>query len=200
MEFLSLASNPIGENVEEFVFANLTKLRHLNLRNISCPYFSSSMFEHFTKLDYLDLSENPIEYMPSLPTSIRVLYIGGTNMPLIGDLLMPQLRVLSMENSPNITSVVFNNFENLTQLEIMTFSNSERLSKISLHRMPFEILPKLTNLSLRNCNIETIDAEVMPLIQRIKTVDLRDNPWKCDCKLKWLAAMNLTPELRTHFR
>jgi platelet glycoprotein-5 len=200
LEFLSLASNPIEENIDAYVFQNLSQLKHLDLRNVSSPYFSPALFEPLSSLEHLDLSLNPIEDVPPLPSGIKVLYICGTNILHLGSFVMPQLLVLSLDNSANLTSVLLNNFENLTQLEILSMRDSPRLSQVRLRPMSFKLLPRLKRLSLQNCALETISSELLPIIQKTAVLDLQNNPWRCDCRMKWINAMNLTTDLVTSFR
>lgn len=197
-----MASNPIMENFDPYVFQNLTKLKHLNLRNISCPFFPSMLFDPLSSLEYLDISLNPIEDVPSLPSNIKTLYICDTNIIHISSFIMPQLRLLALDNSPNLTSVLLNNFENLTQLEVLSFKNSPHLSLVRLLPTSTEsmLLPKLKWLSLQGCAIETLSVDLLPIIQNTAVLDLQNNPWKCDCRMKWINAMNMTVDLINSFR
>ncbi|XP_014236495.1 leucine-rich repeat-containing protein 4-like [Trichogramma pretiosum] len=201
LDFLSLASNPIGENIDEFVFRNLTNLKHLNLRNISSPYFSPLLFEPLLKLEFLDLSDNPIEDVPPLPLGLKVLYIDGTNIMHLGAFIMPELHFLSIERSANLTSVLLNNFENLTKLEILSLSNSKNLAEMRLKpQMNSNLLPSLKRCYLVNCSMETISADLKRIVEKTEVLDFQNNPWICDCRLTWLAAMNLTTDLKNNFR
>ncbi|XP_058806128.1 toll-like receptor 13 [Phymastichus coffea] len=204
LEFLSLASNPIQE-MDQYVFQNLTKLTHLNLRNTSSLYFSSSMFEPLINLEYLDLSWNPIEEIPYLPFNIRVLYICGTNIAHLSSFVMPNLRVFYADHSPNLTSVLLNDFENLTSLEHLSFRDSERLSRVYLRSDPTgmlsaKLLPNLKTLSLQNCALETLEENLLPIVQKTAAVDLQNNPWRCDCNMKWINTFKLTTDLINSFR
>ncbi|XP_014213924.1 phospholipase A2 inhibitor-like [Copidosoma floridanum] len=202
LEVLSLASNPIEENIDSWVFQNLTQLKHLDLRNISSPYFSPMLFEPLTNLEHLDLSYNPIEDVPPLPSGLKVLYICGTNILHLGSFVMPQLRVLALENSLNLTSVLLNNFENLTHLEILSMRDSPKLAQLRLRPMSIgsPLLPQLRQLSLQGCALETLDADLLPLVERVAVLDFQNNPWKCDCHMKWLNAINMTIDLVYSFR
>ncbi|OXU24827.1 hypothetical protein TSAR_007593 [Trichomalopsis sarcophagae] len=200
LEFLSLASNPIEDNIDAYVFQNLTLLKHLDLRNISSQFFSPSLFEPLVNLEHLDLSYNPIEDVPFLPTGIKVLYICGTNILHLGSFVMPQLRVLALDHSANLTSVLLNNFENLTQLEILSMHDSPRLADIKLRQSSSPLLPKLKRFSLQNCALQTLHEELLPIIQKTAVLDLQNNPWSCDCRMSWLNAINVTTDLRSSLR
>lgn len=201
LEWLSLASNPIYENIDEYVFQNITKLKHLNLRNTSSPYFAPKLFEALTSLEYLDLSDNPIEEVPPLPHNIKVLYIGGTNIVQLNYLVMPQLHLLNLDNSVNLTSIRINDFENLTLLEELSIRDSPNFVEIRyLHMDPAFMLPKLRRLYLQNSGLQNLNSGLSPLLLKTPILELHHNPWNCDCNMKWITSVNMSTDLMHSFK
>lgn len=191
--------------MDQYVFQNLTKLKHLDLKNTSSTFFSSQLFEPLVNLTYLDISWNPIDQIPFLPTNIRVLYVCGTNIIQLSSFVMPNLRVFYADNSPNLTSVLLNDFENMTSLEQLSFSDSKRLSRVYLisdaaGMLSSKLLPNLKKLSLQNCALETLGENLRPIVQKTAALDLQNNPWNCNCRMKWINQLPLTSDLISSFK
>ncbi|XP_033215908.1 leucine-rich repeat neuronal protein 2-like isoform X2 [Belonocnema kinseyi] len=196
LEFVSFASNPIGDNIEELVFENLTTLTHLDLKNISATFISPKLFENLINLEYLDLSLNPIEAIPSLPyDKLEVLDLSQTNLVNLGNLKLPNLRELKLNNMPNLTIVILSDFEKLPNLEVLSMKECKRLTQLRIRPQNPNLLFHLRFLYIQNCAIETLSSELQSIIQRTAVFEFQNNPWHCDCRMKWITVVNTTHNL-----
>ncbi|XP_071562787.1 uncharacterized protein [Temnothorax nylanderi] len=200
LEYLSLSHNPIGDGTHESAFWNLRALKHLDLRNISAPYFSSNFFKTLTNLSTLDLSWNPISGIPLLPISLQELDLSGTQVISLENLYLPQLRELRLNHMPNLTSLALNDLENLASLETLSLIGCKRLVELKLWSQIGIVLPRLQRLSIKECGLETLGVDLRPLVQRTPVVELGNNPWNCDCKLEWIGLLNSTKNLSRNIR
>ncbi|XP_071641582.1 uncharacterized protein [Temnothorax longispinosus] len=200
LEYLSLSYNPIGDGIHESAFWNLRALKHLDLRNISAPYFSSDFFKTLTNLSTLDLSWNPISVIPLLPISLQELDLSGTQVISLENLYLPQLRELRLNHMPNLTSLALNDLENLASLETLSLNGCKRLVELKLWSQIGIVLPRLQRLSIKECGLETLGVDLRPLVQRTPVIELGNNPWKCDCKLEWIGLLNSTKNLSRNIR
>ena len=200
LEYLSLSHNPIGDGIHESAFWNLRALKHLDLKNISAPYFSSGFFKTLTNLSTLDLSWNPIGTIPLLPISLQELDLSGTQVISLENFYLPQLQELKLNYMPNLTSLVLNDLENLTSLEMLSMIGCKRLIQLSLWPQLGIVLPRLQRLSIKECGLETLNNELHALVQRIPVIELENNPWRCDCKLEWINLLNSTRNLSRNIR
>ncbi|XP_024882611.1 leucine-rich repeat-containing protein 4-like [Temnothorax curvispinosus] len=200
LEYLSLSHNPIGDGIHESAFWNLRALKHLDLRNISAPYFSSDFFKTLTNLSTLDLSWNPISVIPLLPISLQELDLSGTQVISLENLYLPQLRELRLNHMPNLTSLALNDLENLASLETLSLIGCKRLVELKLWSQIGLVLPRLQRLSIKECGLETLGIDLRPLVQRTPVIELGNNPWKCDCKLEWIGLLNSTKNLSRNIR
>lgn len=200
LKYLSLSYNPIGDGIHESAFWTLRALQHLDLKNISAPYFSSDFFKTLTNLSTLDLSWNPISTIPLLPISLQELDLSGTQVINFGNLYLPQLRELRLNHMPNLTLLSLNDLENLTSLETLSLIGCQRLVQLGLWTQLGIVLPRLQRLSIKESGLETLGVELRPLMQRTPVVELENNPWKCDCKLEWIGLLNSTRNLSRDIR
>ncbi|XP_011342877.1 toll-like receptor 4 isoform X2 [Ooceraea biroi] len=200
LEYLSLSHNPIADGIHESAFWNLKALKHLDLKDISAPYFLPTFFKTLTNLSTLDISWNPISAIPLLPISLQELDLSGTQVTNFGNLYLPQLRELRLNYMPNLTSVALNDLENLTSLETLSMIGCKRLTQLSLWPQIGVVLPRLQRFSIKGCGLETLGVDLRALMQQTAVVELENNPWKCDCKLEWVSLLNSTKNLGQDIR
>ena len=200
LEFLSFASNPIYNHMDSNVFQNLSFLKELNLSNISSSYFSSKIFQTLGNLTKLDLSMNPIEEIPQLPPNIRILDISKTNIMNLNGILLPSLVILRASYMNNLTTVFLNDFELLDNLDELDFHGSSKLREINIFSENKHLLPLITHISFKNCDLQYIMPEVWSIVEQAINLELENNPWNCDCKMVWLYDKNLTSDLSSNFR
>ncbi|KAL6265315.1 hypothetical protein P5V15_002095 [Pogonomyrmex californicus] len=191
LEYLSLSHNPIGDGIHENAFWTLKALRHLDLKNISAPYFSPEFFKTLQNLSVLDLSWNPIGAIPLLPISLQELDLSGTQVINLENLYLPQLRELRLNHMPNLTSLTLNDLENLTNLEVLSMIGCKRLVQLSFNLQSSVVLPRLQRFSIKDSGLETLGMELRSLLQRTPVVEVANNPWNCDCKLQWIGLVHL---------
>ncbi|XP_032673539.1 leucine-rich repeat neuronal protein 3-like isoform X2 [Odontomachus brunneus] len=200
LECLSLSHNPIGDGIHNGAFWNLKALKHLDMRNISAPFFSGDFFKTLTNLSNLDISWNPISTIPLLPVKLQQLDLSGTQVISLENLYLPQLQELKMEHMPNLTSLALNDLENLTSLESLSMVGCRRLIQLRLWPQNGVMLPRLQRLSIKESGLTTLGVELSALIQRVPVVEVVNNPWKCDCKMEWIDMLNSTRNLSRDIR
>ncbi|XP_011646300.1 vasorin [Pogonomyrmex barbatus] len=198
LEYLSLSHNPIGDGIHENAFWTLKALRHLDLKNISAPYFSPEFFKTLQNLSVLDLSWNPISAIPLLPISLQELDLSGTQVINLENLYLPQLRELRLNHMPNLTSLTLNDLENLTNLEVLSMIGCKRLIQLSFNLQNNVVLPRLQRFSIKDSGLETLGTELHSLLQRTPVVEVANNPWNCDCKLQWIGHLRILRDIRCH--
>lgn len=57
---------------------------------------------------------------------------------------------------------------------------------------------KTLQLYLHNNNLTTLDANLFPRYENLDIVDIRHNPWVCDCENQWLISNLLPVVLKKH--
>lgn len=150
-------------NREEFVYRGLNNLQRIYLKNSQVKYLHRETFKNLKILIEIDLSDNLIEQFDKQTFSgndrLRIIYLYGNPIKiLLSDQfpVLPYLRNLDLHNC------------NINLIEQTAFSNLDLLEYLNLGKNRLEYLPQNLFNHMKN----------------LKTLNLADNPWNCNCKLK----------------
>lgn len=181
------------------LFSGLWNLKTLDLRGNNIRALPMQVFYDLNSLDTLKLSHNAINL---LQTKVLV----GLN----------NLRVFQMEECrlSQIDADVFMATKHLRQLDLSNnaIANLEPGALLiqTLHRIhldgnrlqavPSDIahLPRLQELDLSYNRIKRIDNCKFGNIMNLTSINLRENPFVCDCDLFWLRNLRATLMRRWH--
>lgn len=159
---------------ETFTRAGLLNLQRVFLRSCRIGQIDDLAFKGLTNLIELDLSHNLLTSIPS-----------GTFRDI------PSLRDLMLAHNPiqKIDSHAFQNVPGLVKLDL---SNCE-LQMIA--PKAFEGVELLESLKINGNKLTELRPQTVETLNRLHGVDLHDNPWHCDCRLKavkeWLTNNNI---------
>lgn len=159
---------------ETFVRAGLLNLQRVFLRSCRIGQIDDFAFKGLTNLVELDLSHNLLTAIPS--ATFRDI---------------PSLRDLMLAHNPiqKIDSHAFKNVPGLVKLDL---SNCE-LQMIA--PKAFEGVELLESLKINGNKLTELRPQTVETLNRLHGVDLHDNPWHCDCRLRavkeWLTNNNI---------
>uniref|UniRef100_A0A914X140 Uncharacterized protein n=1 Tax=Plectus sambesii TaxID=2011161 RepID=A0A914X140_9BILA len=165
LEILKLEGNSI-ERIDENGFVGLSSLKQLNLRFNKLARVPSVSFRPLTDLDTLQLGENLFD---ELPTSA---FEGLAN-----------LRQLFITGCAQLTNAQLNAFSGLLHLNTLVITDNRQFARIDA--LAFEQPDSLRRLVLSRNAIESLPSGLINWSQ-LDELDLRDNPWNCDCSLGFL--------------
>lgn len=159
---------------ETFVRAGLLNLQRVFLRSCRLGQIDDLAFRGLTNLIELDLSANLLTAIPS-----------GTFQDV------PFLRDLVLSNNPiqKIESHAFRTVPGLVKLDL---SNCE-LQMVA--PKAFEGIELLESLKINGNRLTELRPRTVETLSRLHGVELQDNPWHCDCRLRpvkeWLMQHNI---------
>ncbi|EUB64275.1 Slit 3 protein [Echinococcus granulosus] len=144
------------------------RLRLLKIRNCNIVSIASNAFANLgSHLEELDLSGNPLHTIEAHAfTGLRLksLFLNNLQNPVIHDQAFSsiiEVQGLSLQNS------------HLTSLPLRPL-----IELASLHG--------LKSLSIRGNDISHLPPNFEPAFRLLQSFELSENPWHCDCNLRWL--------------
>lgn len=195
-----MANNPINDAIHENAFWNLRALRYLNLSNVSSSYFTAEVFKTLTNLSMLDLSSNPLKYIPTLPTTIEELDLSNTMIANLKNVMLPKLRELRLNNMSNLKELCLDDLRGLNSLETLLLTGSKNLVELKILKYDEQLLPHLKQLRINDCGLKTLDQSLAGIVNRLPILNVEKNPWHCDCQMMWVHVLFATKPLGQDIR
>jgi len=183
---------------------------HLDDNSVSAVSIEEGAFRDSNHLRLLFLSRNHLSTIPSgLPMAIEELRFDDNRISSISeqslqDLINLKRLVLdgNLLNNRGIGEMAFMNLINLTELSLMRNSLTSppanlpgtSLEKLQLqdnhiNRVPpgaFAFLRQLYRLDLSGNNLSSLPQGVFEDLDNLTQLLLRNNPWQCTCRMKWV--------------
>lgn len=159
---------------ETFARTGLVNLQRVYLRSCNIGQIHDRAFKYLTNLVELDLSQNLLTQIPS---------------HCFKD--VPFLRELSLANNPilKISSDSLNNLGSVVKLTVSKCEIREVASDAFRH------LQGLESLHIDHNKLQDIPLSSLENLDKLRVIDLSENPWICDCRLRelktWLAKNKL---------
>lgn len=191
---LILSHNPLINLFPEW-FESLGHLEKLDLSYNQLYSIRPETFHGLTKLKQLDLSGNLFTHVPN--EGLRTL-TGLTSLKLN----VNQFKYLNEESFRSLSNLVVLEIctnELLSKIESRTFSELINLQNLTIadnnalvfiHETAFKRkngdrnYSKLS-LDLKRNHLTNLSGDMLPFCQ-LQSLDLRKNPWNCDCSMSWI--------------
>jgi hypothetical protein len=165
LRVLTLGSNVIRD-IERSAFNPLHSLSVLDLSYNNLSSVPTQQLSKLSKLTELDLSGNTLTEVK--PVAFQSLF---------------QLKALKLCSMPRMNRVDSRAFVDNIRLESVALERNPKLRK-----MPARVFhgnPHLVSVSLRGNSLTTVDVSHFPL-DRLRVLDVSENPLHCNCSLLWL--------------
>ncbi|XP_071823196.1 uncharacterized protein [Apostichopus japonicus] len=154
--------------IENGSLSVLDNLKVLSLHNLPSSFyrlkFSNSLPSNMTTIVFYGLDNFPVEFLS---------HAGGERL----------LRLV-IRNS-NFEYLPANAFANLSSLENVEIHNG---SLLSIDKDALNGLGNLTKLEMTRNRLSTLPAGLFQSTPYLGVLNIHENPWSCDCNLKWLIA------------
>lgn len=202
---LMLAGNSL-KAMDSSWLLSLHALEHLDLRMLGLRSLPKATFRAVPTLKLLELSDNDFEHVPTeaigSATSLEVLHLEHNPIKTLDSKSFSQItsiQELHLSAMPLLESVEDGTFVGLNSLKVLDLANNPLLSFIGAGA--FANQPgkgTLEELYLAYNNLTTLPFGGFEWCG-VHILDLRGNPWHCDCSLHWVKGCHFAPELTTNF-
>lgn len=204
LEMLDLSDNPLHYAYDSW-FKKSANLRQLDMSSCHLTELPHSLFYQAVRLEQLDLSDNRFETVPVLNSATNLKTLILDRNPWL------QLNTHSFPNLLRLQELHINDCSNMSQIDEYTFTDLRSLRVLAISRNPhliyidplaFQGLFNETHLGLRELimhenTLTIIDERTLPF-ERLQRLDLRANPFNCDCGIAWARLLtNRFEQVRT---
>lgn len=180
MDALDLEDNVL-EHLPDLIFARNPRLRDLKLSMNHFEYVPTNALRSAKVLDILDLSSNRFK---------EIRYQDFAHL-----MHLTRLRISRVMSLERIHRHAFQDLVNLRQLTIEYNRKLREIHEMAFtHNVTGELLDELTEVSFKGNALSTLSPNTL-MWTMIQELDFSDNPWRCDCNLRWI--VNLTVNERT---
>ncbi|MCL4142477.1 UNVERIFIED_CONTAM: hypothetical protein GTU68_043409 [Idotea baltica] len=188
LETLQMCRNRlIGIEPDDFPTFNL---KSLSLESNSITFIDPLAFVLLEKLQKLNINNNLLSDIPTRSFaslhSLTSLHLSRNNISVIRDRAfqgLMRLSFLEVSRCPDLKYVSPLSLSHCTNLHTLKLSYN-----MQLQHLPAEVLsllPRLHSLEMRANGFQTIQESSIPW-GPLESLDLRDNPFVCNCSLRWL--------------
>lgn len=208
---LHLQENNI-QTISRAALAQLTKLEELHLddNSISTVGVEEGAFREAVSLKLLFLTKNHLSSVPiGLPEDLKELRLDENRIAVIAEEAFQNVtrlqRLLLDGNLLTDEGIAPGTFQDLTNLrELALARNSltfpppllptQSLVRLSLQENQIDQIPvaafaglnRLEKLDISSNQLQTLTQGVFDSLSSLKHLMVRNNPWRCDCAVKWV--------------
>lgn len=192
---LRLNHNEIKELNEES-FSSLQNLDALDLEDNILSELPENLFMYNEKLRDLKLSMNRFVNVPNAALKgAKVLSILELSSNRFKELnykhfeSLTQVTKLRLSRITTLERINEHAFQDLVNLRLLYIEYNRKLT--SIHPYAFHSnntegpICEITEISLKGNSLTTLSRETLNWVD-IQDIDLSENPWKCDCHLRWI--------------
>lgn len=207
LQELRLQYNPIFELPEE-VFQFLPKLERLDLQDTGLVSLPSDVFKPIPHLQWLSLSSNAFENVPEEALSkapiLESLDLSGNDFTYLvrGNFRrLSRVSLLYLNHLPRLRRIEKDALAGLTSLKSFSCSYNPNLMYLDEEAFGSENSTREKTapheqLYLRQNALRTLKSPLkMESWSSLSFVDFADNPWNCDCKLRWMRQLKMETQM-----
>lgn len=170
LQLLSLKGNKIS-SLSPYTFSSLGSLQKLYLSSNLLAELKDGTFSGLRNLTILDVGRNPIMH-------IATRFAAGLQS-------LEELDLSFVEDTEPILQGNF--FRDIPFMKKLDLRFSPSLAKnIMGSKETVQSLYNLQTLNLMDNQLETLELDLPRYFPHLQVIQLSQNPWRCDLKLKWL--------------
>ncbi|XP_055593119.1 leucine-rich repeat-containing protein 70 [Uranotaenia lowii] len=203
LETLSLEGNifKVIDHQTEIALSSIHTLKSLDLSYMELLQLPEFIFKAPQDLAYLNLTGNLLTTVPeALRFTEKLKWLSLDENPLQdidGQNVFPTIRTLEYLSMSYIHPLrvigrgAFSKLENLKELHLcnnaqLTYLHGEAFSRPDADNPDRKDWPRLKQLYLHNNNLSVLESQLLARWDDMNLIDLRNNPWNCDCENQWI--------------
>uniref|UniRef100_A0A182JY92 LRRCT domain-containing protein n=1 Tax=Anopheles christyi TaxID=43041 RepID=A0A182JY92_9DIPT len=203
LEELSLELNPfkVIDQQSEIAIASIDRLVSLDLSYMELEDIPKYLFHTPRGLRYLNLTGNLLQEVPqALSYATGLAWLSLDENPISSIVIgaefpaLKQLSFLSLSYMSQLKVIGRGAFSGLQALQEVHITNNPHLTYLHGHAFvrndtdnPERLdWPPVKRLYLHNNNISYLDAQLLVQWDAMDVIDIRVNPWACDCSNRWV--------------
>ena len=167
LENLDLSHNLLSGQLDAILLSGLPKLRHLNIAYNRFESLGNDTLIHSSKLQWLSLNGNPVRFIDS-GLFRRNEFLGYLSL-----------------SGLQVDAIPAKLLDPLTRLQQLDIRDNPKLSALQDDAFRF-LGSSLRHLNLANNSLSSLPRSLRQL-DALRTLNLDDNPFVCDCQLFWFA-------------
>ncbi|XP_064470787.1 leucine-rich repeat neuronal protein 3-like [Ornithodoros turicata] len=208
LKHLSLCGNNLNA-VDPLLFHHVRNLEHLDLRMSGLSSLPDNAFEQLSSLNTLELSENEFEVVPTAglrsARGLKLLHFENNPVVTLTAESFEQvtaIEYLHLSAMPSLTTVEEGTFVGMKSLKFLDLGHNPQLSFIhpgAFYTDPADHSTPLETVYLGYNNLTSLGYPDFNWCS-IPVLDLRGNPWNCDCSMTWVQTCRFHSELTVNLR
>lgn len=200
LKVLDIRDNPLYV-LESSFFQHFRELEYLNLMDCKLTKIEWKHDANLMNLKAMNLSMNQLEWLPEFKYAPNIEelvldnnYFGAFNKDSFN--YLTKLKNLEISNNEQLIDIEELTFAQQTNLRRLIITNNPHLFMISKHAFYGQNDVKhfsLKELRLTRNGLHYLSEDLLANHwDQLEVLDLKGNPWNCDCHLKWLQKYNQT--------
>ncbi|GIY06048.1 slit 1 protein [Caerostris darwini] len=178
------------ERIPENSFSALNDLEELSLDGCGIKVMQYGALKWLNSLLTLRIQDNELTEVPT-KAFFDVIRLEEIH---IGQNKFQSLKAKSFQRLKYLRTIEINGCPNLSEIEKGAFSDNPNLNTITINHNKelkriqdgaFDNLPNVQHVSLRGNSFETLHYNLLAW-DELQFLDVRDNPFICNCSLHWL--------------
>ncbi|XP_053604675.1 leucine-rich repeats and immunoglobulin-like domains protein 2 [Plodia interpunctella] len=208
LDYNDLGRSLLEHNIFDRSSSGLTtRVRNISIRSINLDHVPENFFAETYDVRSLVVAGNHLKEIPELPSTLEYLDLSDNPIEEISEVDfadVPGLRELRLNNLwiSKVPGFTFSPLRGLVTLELERNKNLTVFSKWAFGLEALEDAADFTleSLSFSGSRLSRLDEDLIVPFSQLIHLDLQGNPWVCDCDITWVKSLQIAEKDYDHLR